>query len=215
MKRYAMGALGALNLALAVGLAAAWLNPDGSLRNVHWSQPEPVTVDYLTSVPLLPARASTDMGRVISMTDRPLFSPTRRPPPPPPPTVAPEDVPVDNLSTARILGVYEGSGVGGIVVNVAGKNRRIRLHESVDGWTLKSIQGKAVVFERSGQTRTLQLTRALFKGGAVNAPPLPAEFLPSSPTQVPPAAPESGVKAPSPNSNPAAPSPSSARRFGP
>ncbi|MCZ8094067.1 MAG: hypothetical protein O9331_11335 [Acidovorax sp.] len=215
MKRYAMGALGALNLALAVGLAAAWLNPDGSLRNVHWSQPEPVTVDYLASMPLLPARASTDMGRVISMTDRPLFSPTRRPPPPPPPTVAPEDVPVDNLSTAKILGVYEGSGLGGIVVSIAGKNRHFRLNESVDGWTLKSIQGKAVVFERGGQTRTLQLTKALFKGGVVSATPLPAEFLPTPPTPVAPAVPESGARAPSPNSNPAAPSPSGARRFGP
>lgn len=32
MKRYALGVLGVLNLVLVVGLAAAWFNPDGSLR---------------------------------------------------------------------------------------------------------------------------------------------------------------------------------------
>lgn len=45
-----LGVLGVLNLVLVVGLAAAWFNPDGSLRNVHWSAPDPVTVDYLSPV---------------------------------------------------------------------------------------------------------------------------------------------------------------------
>lgn len=215
MKRYALGVLGVLNLVLVVGLAAAWFNPDGSLRNVHWSAPDPVTVDYLSSLPVLPARTSVDMARVIAMTDRPLFSPTRRPPPPPPLTVAPENAPIDNLSTARVLGVYEGNGVGGVVMNIAGKNRRFRLQESVDGWTLKSIQGQAVVLERSGQTRTLQLTRALFKGDAAKVAPLPTEFLPSSSQPVAPPPPEAGTGAPAPNSKPAAPRSSGRPRFGP
>lgn len=214
MKRYAMVVLGALNVVLVCGLLAAWFKPDGSLRNVHWPPPESVSVDYLGSVPVLPARNAIDMGRVVAMTDRPLFVPGRRPPPPPPPSGATEEVPVDNLSTAQILGIYEGNGVGGVVMNIAGKNRRFRLQEVVDGWTLKSIEGKTVVFERNGQKRTLQLNRALFKGGSPGGAPLPAEFLPA-PIQVSPAVPESSAKPPSVNSSPAASPPSGARRFGP
>lgn len=96
----------------------AWFKPDGSLRNVHWTPPESVSVDYLGSVPVLPARNAIDMGRVVAMTDRPLFVPGRRPPPPPPPSGATEEAPVDNLSTAKILGVYEGNGAGGVVMNI-------------------------------------------------------------------------------------------------
>ncbi len=209
MKRYAIAALCMLNIVLAGCLTALWFNPDASLRNVHWSIPSPVSVDYLSSVPLLPARAGVEMGRVLPMTERPLFSATRRPPPPPPPTVAPEEVPVDNLATAKLLGVYEGSGIAGAVLQIAGKNRRVRTRESVEGWTLQSVQGKAVVFERSGQTRTLQLTRSVLRGGGVA--PLPPEFLPSAPA----ASPERGTPAPSPVSNPAAPAPAGAKRFGP
>ena len=214
MKRYAMVVLGVLNVVLVFGLLGAWFKPDGSLRNVHWIPPEPMSVDYLGSVPVLPARNAIDMGRVVAMTDRPLFVAGRRPPPPPPPSSATEEAPVDNLSTAKVLGLYAGNGIGGVVLNIAGKNRRLRLQEVVDGWTLKSIEGKAVVFERSGQTRTLQLTRALFKGGAPSGAPLPAELLPS-PIQVPPSAPDSGAKPPAVNTSPAAPPPSGGRRFGP
>ena len=216
MKRYAIAVLCALNVALAGGLALAWLNPDGSLRNVHWSVPEPIFVDYLAAVPLLPGRTAVDIGRVMAMTDRPLFSPTRRPPPPPPPTVAPEEVAVDSLSSAKILGVYEGTDASGVVISIAGKNRRVRLNEGVDGWTLKSVQGKTVVFERSGQRRSLQLTRALIDRGTVNAAPLPAALLPAAPLSIAPGMPESGQQTPPLNSNSAAPSqPAGARRFGP
>jgi hypothetical protein len=214
MKRYAMVVLGVLNVVLVFGLLGAWFKPDGSLRNVHWIPPEPMSVDYLGSVPVLPARNAIDMGRVVAMTDRPLFVAGRRPPPPPPPSSATEEAPVDNLSTAKVLGLYAGNGIGGVVLNIAGKNRRLRLQEAVDGWTLKSIEGNAVVFERSGQTRTLQLTRALFKGGASAAAPLPAEFLPA-PIQVPPAVPESGAQTPAVNTSPAVAPPSGRRRFGP
>ena len=84
MKRYAMVVLCVLNVVLVFGLLGAWFKPDGSLRNVHWTPPESVSVDYLGSVPVLPARNAIDMGRVVAMTDRPLFVPGRRPPPPPP-----------------------------------------------------------------------------------------------------------------------------------
>jgi hypothetical protein len=111
-------------------------------------------------LPPLPGIASADTSQFIAMLDRPLFSSSRRPPPPPPPPPpAQAQAPVDNLSTARLSGLFFGDGVGGIIINIAGKHRRVRLNEGVDGWLLKSIQERSVTFARGGESRTLPLPR--------------------------------------------------------
>lgn len=159
MKRYALHLAGALNVALLMVLAFLWFTPTGAIRNSHWSEPQPHTTDFLAMVPPLPKVGEVDTRQFLAMLDKPLFSPTRRPPPPPPPPAA--AAPVDNLSTARLSGVFQGSGTGGVILNIAGKDRRVHMNESIEGWALQSIQGRTVTFAQQGQTRVLQLPRAL------------------------------------------------------
>jgi hypothetical protein len=160
MKRYALNLLLLLNATLALVLAWMWFAPDGSLRNAHWTAPPPRTANYSAMLPPLPGIASADTSQFIAMLDRPLFSSSRRPPPPPPPPPpAQAQAPVDNLSTARLSGLFFGDGVGGIIINIAGKHRRVRLNEGVDGWLLKSIQERSVTFARGDESRTLPLPR--------------------------------------------------------
>lgn len=160
MKRYALYILLALNGGLALLLAWLWIGADGSLRDVHWKPPLPHTTDFAAMLPAVPGVAPADTSQFIAMLDRPLFSATRKPPPPPAPPQAAEEPPSDNLSTARLSGVFVGEGAGGIIIQIAGKHRRARLNEAVDGWTLKTIQGRNVTFVRGGQSRVLQLPRA-------------------------------------------------------
>ncbi len=202
MKRYALAVLCVVNGLLALGLAALWFQPDGSLRNSHWQTPEPVNADYLTMVPSLPARRPVETGRLMVMLERPLFSSTRRPPPP----VVPEaPIPVDNLSTARLLGVFEGAQASGAILQVAGKNRRVRLNESVDGWVLQSVQRRAVTFASGDQTRTLSLMRSLVNTG-------PGMAMPAVPAPAPP--PASSLSTGAASATNPAPAPLT-RRFGP
>ena len=189
MKRYVITFLVALNVALLVVLAALWLNSDGSLRNARWVAPVPVTNDYLQMLPALPERQSVDTNRFLALLERPLFQLTRRPPPPPPPAPsAAASEAVDNLSTAQLSGVVAGEKTASIIITMAGKARRVRLNDSVDGWMLQSIQGRSVTFSSGSQTRVLQLPRAAvtnFSGSTLPVPvtPMPQMPLPSAPLQ--------------------------------
>ena len=182
MKRYAMPVLGVLNVALLAVLASLWLSPDGSLRNARWIAPVPVTNDYLQMLPALPERESVDTNRFLALLERPLFQLTRRPPPPPPPpsaAAAPEAV--DNLSTAQLSGVVAGEKTASIIITMAGKARRVRLNDSVDGWMLQSIQGRSVTFSSGGQTRVLQLPRAAVTSSSGSTLPVPVTPMPQIP----------------------------------
>lgn len=179
MKKFAPHLLIGVNVLLGAGLAWMWFTPQGQLRNVEWTAPQAHTTDYGSSLPALPVVANADTGRFIAMLDRPLFAITRRPPPPPPPPIPEkEKEPVDNLSTAQLAGIFHGANEGGIIVQIAGKHRRVRLREQVEGWTLTSVQDRGVVFSKDGQTRTLQLARANLKN-YVGQPLAPSGF-PSS-----------------------------------
>lgn len=161
MRRYVLHLLLLVNVALCLVLVWLWLTPEGKLRDVHWQSPAGRRVDVTAMTPALPNLAGPDTGRFLAMLDRPLFSASRRPPPPPPPPAAAE--PVDNLSTARVSGVVQGAGTGGVILNIAGKDRRVRLNDAIDGWSLKSIDGRTITFVRSGQTRVLQMARGQVK----------------------------------------------------
>ena len=189
MRRYVLHTLVAINAALALGLGWLWVTPAGALRNVKWQPPAAQKTDFAAMLPTLPGVVTTDISQFIAMRERPLFAHTRRPPPPPPPPSVAEQAPVDNLSTARLLGVYQGQGTGGVIVNLGGKDRRVALHSLVDGWTLQSIQGRDVTFTSNGQTRVLQLSRAALANYAgLERPSMaPAQVAP----QVPPPAPAS------------------------
>ncbi len=187
MKRHALTVLVVINVALAIVLAALWLKPDGSLRNTHWAEPAPITNDYLQMLPVLPARQQVDTNRFLALLERPLFQLSRRPPPPPPPPAPVVQEVVDALSTAQLSGVVVGNGTASAIITIAGKGRRVRLNEAVDGWTLQSIQGRSVTFAGGGQTRVLQLPRAAvanFSGAALPVAP-PSSPAPPAPTLAP------------------------------
>ncbi|TCP11631.1 type II secretion system protein N [Simplicispira metamorpha] len=179
MKRNALTLLVALNVVLVLVLAALWLHRDGSVRNVRWQAPKPITSDYLQMLPVLPERTRVDTARFMSWLERPLFSVTRRPPPPPPPpSPSTPPAPVDTLADAKLLGVAENGQTGAVILHIGGKSRRVRLNEMVDGgWVLRTVQARSATFDNAGQTRTLQLVRAAVSNytGAVipvSAPPV-------------------------------------------
>lgn len=201
MKKYSLHMLVLLNVILVLVLARLWFNSAGHLRNIQWQVPKPQTVDYAAMVPSLPGVAPADTSQFIAMLDRPVFSPTRRPPPPPPPPQ--EKEPVDNLTTAQLSGLFRGGQDGGVIIQIAGKHRRVRLNENVEGWLLSDIQDRSVTFTRSGQSRVLQLPRAAvttYTGLPPSAGMLPA---PARAVQAPasalPAVP--GASTPSPQSS--------------
>lgn len=179
MKRNALTLLVALNVVLVLVLAALWLHRDGSVRNVRWQAPKPITSDYLQMLPVLPERTRVDTARFMSWLERPLFSVTRRPPPPPPPSPSVPPAPVDTLADARLLGVAENGQTGAVILHIGGKSRRVRRNEMVDGgWVLRTVQARSATFDNAGQTRTLQLVRAAvstYTGAVipVSAPPVP------------------------------------------
>lgn len=185
MKKYSLHVLWFINVALALVLASLWIDSSGRLRNIHWKAPAPQKADYASMVPVLPRSVPTDTGQFIVMLDRPVFSPTRRPPPPPPPPE--EKAPVDNLSTAQLSGLFLGGGDGGAIIQIAGKHKRVRLHDVVEGWTLSAIQDRSVTFTLGGQSRVLQLPRAALTS-YTGLPPAAGSAVPSAPRPPSPAA---------------------------
>lgn len=160
MRRAALPLLVILNVALLGFLAWAWFTPDGQPRNMHWQPPEPVKVDLKSLLPALPGPGQADTSQFLGMLERPLFSPTRRPPPPPPPPKVEVPEPVNRFAQAKLTGVFEGAGMGGIIINYDGKDRRVPLNGTLDGWKLQSVTGAQATFSQRGQTRVVQLQRA-------------------------------------------------------
>ena len=160
MRRVALPLLVILNAGLLCFLAWVWFTPDGQVRGMRWQSPAPVKVDLQALLPALPGQGQADTSQFLGMLERPLFSPTRRPPPPPPPPKAEVPEPVNRFAQAKLTGVFEGAGVGGIIINYEGKDRRVPLNGTLDGWKLQSVTGAQATFSQRGQTRVVQLQRA-------------------------------------------------------
>lgn len=167
MRRHALPLLVALNLALAALLAWLWITPEGDLRGVRWQPPEPVR-PVIADAPSLPA-FEMDGNRYVATLERPLFAPTRRPPPPQAAASA-----VEPLPDIRLLGLYSSGGASGVIASIDGTVRRLRVGESVSGWSLKEVKGSEIVIGRGDEVHTLRLTR-----GSGNDP-APATSAPAS-----------------------------------
>jgi hypothetical protein len=123
------------------------------------------------------ARASSDASAIISnavlpvplsklsMTrDRPIFSPSRRPPPPPPqPVIAKQVEPArpaePELPPFVLVGTVAGgdSGIAVFVEQSTENTVRLRVNESHQGWTLRSIQGREVTLLKDRKSSVLAL----------------------------------------------------------
>ena len=174
MKIRAAGVLAFLNLALLCALAFMWVKPDGKPRDIRWVEPAPLKADISSLSPVLSPDKPVEASRFLAMLERPLFSATRRPPPPPPPEQPPP--PPDYLSTARVTGIVRGDGAGYAILLVNGKQRRVQLNQSVEGWTLKGFGDRQVTFTRGDQSQTLTMQRADVSkyGGLAQQTPPPA-----------------------------------------
>ena len=158
MKIHPMSTLLAVNAALAVGLAALWLEPSGQVRGIAWVAPAAVVPDIAKSSGIAEPKVA-DTSRFLAVLERPLFSPNRRPPPPVP--VKNEATPEpDPLANIQLQGVYTTEGGGGIFARVDGKDRRIALGTALGGWTVKGIDGLNVTFAKGDDARVVRLIPA-------------------------------------------------------
>lgn len=159
------------NVALAGALALMWFTPGGHVRNAKWVEPEPVKADLTGLLPALAPVVPVDTSRFLAMLERPMFTTTRRPPLPPPPVQPPP--PPDYLASARVTGVVRGAGAGYVIIEMNGKQRRVQQNQSLDGWTLRSLNERDVTFSNGDQTRTLVMPRADISKFSGVAPPPP------------------------------------------
>lgn len=150
--------LGVLILALAAGLGALWIKPDGSLRNTVWTPPEPVFPDLQFKDPLPVSASKVDVNLFVATLERPLFSPSRRPPPPPPPPKEDKPPEPDPFADIHLFGLYGGEGSPtGMLARIGGKVQRVSVEEKVGAWTLKAIDDREAVFLKAGEERRLKL----------------------------------------------------------
>lgn len=148
-----------LDVALAAGLAWLWVDKDLTLRDFHWHPPAAVAPDPASLAALDVQRPADDPERYREILERPLFASSRRSPPPPVLVAAPA---VKPLTGVRLLGLIEAeNSQSAAIVNVEGKNRRLRIGNKLNGWTFDSVSGRAAVFvSDSGENHHLVLVRA-------------------------------------------------------
>ena len=166
-----------LTALLAGALAWLWFDQAGGLRNVGWVAPAPLKPELgkLSSTP--PNAVGSNPTQYLAMLERPLFAPDRRPPPPPAPPAAPP--PPDPLANIQISGIFSGASPG-IIAQVDGKLRRVKVNDAIGPWTLKSIEGRNVTFAQGSESRQLRLLYSRLGPPVVQAaaPNAPAAQLP-------------------------------------
>ena len=166
-----------LTALLAGALAWLWFDQAGGLRNVGWVAPAPLKPELgkVSSTP--PNAVGSNPTQYLAMLERPLFAPDRRPPPPPAPPAAPP--PPDPLANIQISGVFSGASPG-IIAQVDGKLRRVKVNDAIGPWTLKSIEGRNVTFAQGSESRQLRLLYSRLGPPVVQAaaPNAPAAQLP-------------------------------------
>lgn len=175
MKRFFFIFLGGALVGLVWLDILMWFDENGHLKNSSWAAPDPLIFDIAGQLTPLPTEGSIGNVAFLSVTERPLFSRTRRPPlPPPPPPPPPTPVAPDIFSNALVKGVLNYPGGSGVIIEMSGKSRRIRTGESVDGWQLSRVEGSSAVFTSGDARRSIPLSRAAsLKGGGVPvSPPL-------------------------------------------
>lgn len=162
-----------LNLLLLAALLAvlAW----AALGQVQWHKPVPQRPDYRTVLDGVGSPIALNAQGYDVLVQQPLFEPDRRPPvpepppaPPPPPEQAAAPPPPDVLDHARILGTYGSSRHGGVILHFNNEDHRLRLNQSLQGWTLQRIRGRVVTFRAAdGAQRELVMEHQIPEPGAV------------------------------------------------
>ena len=64
-----------------------------------------------------------------------------------------------NIDKVKLKGVFGSGDSAGIIALVDGSKRRIRVGDTVEGWTLVAVKPDRGIFENAGRRRTLVLKR--------------------------------------------------------
>lgn len=151
----------ALNLALAWGLGALWLDEDFDPKNVLWRPPAAIAPasDSLTVYPVSPV--PNDLSQLNSTAERPLFWVSRRPPPPPAPEKPAAEQEPDPLADIRLVGLMEGGEQSGVIALTGGRFVRVMVGQSLGAWVLDGIAGRSARFRGvGGDLRSVELRYA-------------------------------------------------------
>jgi hypothetical protein len=147
--------------------APAWMGSEAVVANLG---PEPARgLERAGNEPAIRGNPlwSLPLGSLSATRDRPLFSPSRRPvptpvvaapyvpppAPPPPPPREPDPPPV------TLVGTLTGDGQG-IAIFIKPNDKtplRLRIGEDTEGWVLRAVRRREVIFESNGRTATLSL----------------------------------------------------------
>lgn len=189
---------------LVATIAYLWVSPDLSIKNVRWVAPpaQPIMFQSLLE-PVIPKKNDLpdDSKALLIMQERPLFVLGRKPLPPAPAEGQLAAPPEKNIwDQAKLLGIFEGA-VKAVIFRAEGKDHRLLLNQSFEGWTLSDVQPKRIELRKAAQVRTLELQKAdvasLGKGGqrTVPAKPLPPRPVAAVPTPTPAANPTASLAA--------------------
>lgn len=148
-----------LNIGLALALAWLWVDETGQPRPQVWAAPAALAPGATAAAAAPTAAVPGNPAQYMAILDRPLFAPDRRPPPPPEPPAPPP--PPDPFATLVLYGLFGSGDTGGLLANIDGRLRRVRLGERVGEWVFKSIQGRSVVFANGDTERSLTLVPQL------------------------------------------------------
>ncbi len=156
----------------------------GTVPPVSPAPPHPQNANPLWAVPL---------SALAGTRDRPIFSSSRRPPPsavapvaaPRPVAAAPKPREPERPQLSLVGTIAGDSESFGIFLNQGTTGAlRLKVGEDFQGWTLRSVQGRAATLEKNEQTVVLTLPQP----GAVPQAGQPLVRVGLQPTQGPPSA---------------------------
>lgn len=132
-------ALFAICALAAAGIATLWYSGDKT-----WTPPPPRPIDAgLLEAPKV--YADPPGGELFAeISARPLFDPSRRPPPPEP--VAAAESEPDPFVNVKLLGLFGSAGEGGVILQIDGRSKRLRVGETLGPWTLRGTSGSSAHF---------------------------------------------------------------------
>lgn len=135
------------------------------LRLVTLSAPEPVApAAGSLEVADVGARADVSEAESELMKSRPLFWRTRRPAAASvvaAPVAKEAPAKSGNIDKVKLRGVFGSGDSAGIIAQVGEKQRRIRVGDVVEGWTLVAVKPDRGVFENGGRKWEMILKRAV------------------------------------------------------
>jgi len=140
-----------LTLALSAALAWMWVDEHARLRDVTWVPPAPLAPGFAKSAASAAGSATGSPAQYLTILERPVFAPDRRPPP-----AAAASAPPDPMANIQLHAIFSGA-VAGVIARVDGKLRRVKVNDAIGPWTLKSVDGREATFAQGEETRKVRL----------------------------------------------------------